>query len=569
MPSPHGSAVLLGRLEREKPRYGGGAGASKLDLLRRLETRRLATADQVARLHEVLCFLRAYPDDRRLLAVVERMLAGFSRRPDLRRHRGSLRDSGIAGTEIRYPFFAFTAEWLARRWGRHLQVDWRAFDQKERLAPLVPLLAHYAETPALDEYDLPIREWVARLKGRDETDAAFLVRRFETVLPDPFVREAVVEALDLPIVVSPGPDTPSRTHARHPGLPVAFQTKPLDRSRPSLRDEVQRPPRSVRAVGPGEARRLIDLARESMVTRARDLDVFAHGDPRDVRLVDCGEGLQFAVIGARPERRLLLEAVYGMLTLKNGVPVGYTLASALYRSSEVAYNVFETYRGAEAARIYGRLLATVRHLFGCDAFTIMPYQLGHENDEGLRSGAWWFYRKLGFSPRAPEAIRLASREARALRRDPGHRSDRATLEALATHNLFWWLGRPRDDVIGLLPLAGVGLAVMDYLARRFGSRRAAARGVCAREAARLLGALSLAGFTPDERLAWERWSPLILILPGLARWSAAEKRALVRVVRAKGGRRESDFVRLFDAHRRLRRAVAALARHGASGAPTA
>jgi hypothetical protein len=43
------------------------------------------------------------------------------------------------------------------------------------------------------------------------------------------------------------------------------------------------------------------------------------------------------------------------------------------------------------------------------------------------------------------------------------------------------------------------------------------------------------------------------------RWSPAERRALVRVVRAKGGRRESDFVRAFDAHAKLRHALLALA----------
>ena len=38
------------------------------------------------------------------------------------------------------------------------------------------------------------------------------------------------------------------------------------------------------------------------------------------------------------------------------------------------------------------------------------------------------------------------------------------------------------------------------------------------------------------------------------------RRALARVVRAKGGRRESDFVRLFDRHRPLQRAILKLAR---------
>ena len=118
-----------------------------------------------------------------------------------------------------------------------------------------------------------------------------------------------------------------------------------------------------------------------------------------MRVVEWDDGLQFACLGVLPERRFLLEAVYAFLTLRNGVPIGYALSSALFGSSEVAYNVFETFRGGEAAHVYARLLATVRTLFGSDTFAIYPYQLGHENDEGLASGAWWFYYKLGFRPR--------------------------------------------------------------------------------------------------------------------------------------------------------------------------
>jgi hypothetical protein len=113
--------------------------------------------------------------------------------------------------------------------------------------------------------------------------------------------------------------------------------------------------------------------------------------------------------------------------------------------------------------------------------------------------------------------------------------------------------------MGALPLANVGLHVTRHLARRFGSDRARGARACAREAARRLGVRSMRGWTAGERLAWARWAPLVLILPGVARWGAADRRGLVAVVRAKGGRRESEFVRRFDAHRRLRRAVRALA----------
>ena len=53
--------------------------------------------------------------------------------------------------------------------------------------------------------------------------------------------------------------------------------------------------------------------------------------------------------------------------------------------------------------------------------------------------------------------------------------------------------------------------------------------------------------------------PLVLLLKGVKRWSPQNRRALVRVVRAKGGRRESDFVKLFDSHRLLKKAVLDLA----------
>ncbi len=552
-------ASPLRALEQVRAEYGRGAARRKLELLAALGHARLARASDVLKLHEGLCFLRAYPDNRAVLSRVERLLQRFDRRPDLRHHARALASSGVAGTPIRFRFFEPTARWLAERWPQHLVVDWREFENLERLEGLLPLLALPAETPGLDEIDLPVREWIQRMKGREETDATFLVRRLAALPLDPFAREILYDELDPPLVLAPGPGTPSRTRARHRPLPVVFQRRPLDRSRPELKAALRRPPRSIRPVPPREGQALIELARGAMITRERDLDAFSYGDRHDVRLADCGGGLQFAVIGVIPERRLMLESVYAYLTLKNGVPIGYVLVSALYRSSEIAYNVFETWRGGEAGQVYGQALATTRALFGSDTFTIFPYQLGEGNTEGLRSGAWWFYRKLGFLPRDPGAVRHMHRELRRVKADPSHRSSLATLRRLAAHNLYYSAGPPRDDVIGRLDLPNVGLHVTRFLAERFGSGRARAVEECSREAMRVLGLESLAGFSPGERLAWERWAPLVLVLPEVSRWTPAGRRALIEVVRAKGGMRESDFVQRFDRHRRLREALRLLA----------
>ncbi len=550
---------LLAALERARTEFGGGAAARKARLIRALGGRRFARAAELARFHEVLCFLRAYPDDEVVLGLVEELLAGFDRRPDLRRHRRALADSGIAGAEIRFRFYAHAASWLARRWGDRLRVEWRALGEAERLESVLSLLAHYAETPALDEYALSMKACVDRLKGPRETDAAFLVRRFDRLRVDAFLRETLYEGLALPLRLLPGPTTPARTRERLRGGAPVFQTRPLRRTVASLPAEIARPPLAVRAAGRRDAETLIDLARETMVARRRDLDAFTHAARDDVLVVECGDGLRIACVGVVPERRLLLESVHGYLVLKNGVPVAYGTSCALFGSSELAYNVFETFRGAEAAHILGRVLSMVRHLFGVDTFTMVPYQLGEENPEALRSGAWWFYQRLGFRPRERAILRLMREELRARRADPTRRSSIATLESLAKGNVYLRLGRARDDVLGVVPLAAVGLAVSESLARDFGADRERAARVRSREAAALLGVRSLGAFSPGERLAWERWAPLVAILPGVARWPSADKRALVAVVRAKGGPRESEFVRRFDRHRRLRRSVAALA----------
>jgi hypothetical protein len=542
-------------------RYGPGLAELKLARLRVLARTRLRTPRAVERLHEALCFLRAYPDRSDVLAQVTRMLAAFARRRDLRRFAGALADSGIAGTALGYPFFQATAAELARRFPDRLELDWERLgdEQEELLLRRLDQLALYSETPGLDEADLPLRRWLDLMKRPDEAQGAFLARRFAALAVPDTLRESYYDELGLDLLLRPGPETPSRTRAHAPlaaRRPV-FQVRELRQERPDLRAALRRRPR-VRALPPRAGAELLQLARDAMVVRSRDLDVFAYGDPRDVRLLECEGGLSFAAIGFRPERRLLLEAVYGFLTLQNGVPIGYVLNSALFGSAEIAYNVFETFRGAEAGHVYGWVLACVRHLFGVDSFTIYPYQLGHENEEGLKSGAWWFYQKLGFAPRAARARALMRRELARLRRRPGQRSTRATLARLAEHNLYYSPGRERRDVIGEVALSSVGLAVTRYLGRRFGSRREQGERLCAREAAALLGAGPGRGWSRGERLAWRRWAPLLLLVPGIARWSQAEKRAAAAVVRAKGGLRESDFVVLFDHHKKLRRGILTL-----------
>jgi len=545
--------AALTALERLRDTYESGRVEAKLALLGTLARASLRSAREVERLHEALCFLRAYPDDARVLAAVERMLARFDRRGDLRRHRDALADTGIAGTGIRYCFFWPALAWLVRRWPDRVELVRSDDDARAKIGAALPLLVTPGEAAWLKEAELPAWAALDRLRSRGETDAAFFARRVGAMPGDSFTREAFHDAIEPSYALRPGPLTPSRTRAKVPWATIAFQRGPLRRMRPDLRAEARRSPGDVRAAAPRAGAALIELARCAMVTRARDLDAFAYGDPHDVRIVDDGDGLWFTLNGVVHERRALLPATYGGLVLRNGVPVGYVQADVAGRSAALSYNTFETFRGGESAFNFARMLAMLRHVLGVESFSLEPYQLGHGNDEAIASGAWWFYYKLGFRPRAAAARRIARAEVAHMKARRGHRTTAATLKQLARWHLFFDLDRLRPA--GLPPIAAHGRRVGEFLARRADGDRERALDACARELGRLTGLHSQRGFTPGERLAWRRWSPLVLSIPGVTNWSALDRSALARVVRAKGGRRESDYLRLFAAHPRLARAL--------------
>ncbi|MCU0765332.1 MAG: hypothetical protein MUF32_04845 [Burkholderiaceae bacterium] len=546
-----GPGAALRALERGRDDAGAAAGARKRALLARLSVARLRTAAEVGRLHEVLCFLRAYPDDAALLIAVETMLARFGRRADLRAHREALAGSGIAGTTTWYPFFWPTARWLAGRWPQRLRFDRGDAEAESSLGRTLPLLVSPHEAAALREAKPGGYAAIDRLRARGETDATFLVRRVAALAGDDFTREAFYDAINPSCELRAGDDTPARTRELFGPAPVALRSGPLRRGRPDLRAEMRRAPLSVRRLPAAEGRRLVDLARGAMVTRSRDLDAFAYGNARDTWLIDDGDGLAFGLIGVTAERRAPLAAIYGGLTLASGVPIGYLQADIVGRSAAISFNTFATFRGGEAAFGFARLLAVLRHLFGVDAFSIEPYQLGQGNDEGIDSGAWWFYFKLGFRPRAAAARELAEAELARMKRRPSHRSSAATLRRLAAHHLFFDFDPRRRTP--LPPLAQLGFRVGRLLAGH-GEDRAAAAAQVEAQAAAALGLRLPRAAGGRWRQAFGSLAPLVL-LAAAARWPQAERAGLAALIDAKAAASELDYARRLAAHRRLCRSL--------------
>ena len=186
-------STQLEHLELLREEFGVRAASEKLTLLAILERKSLSRSSEVERLHEVLCFARAWPDSPTLLTTVNRMLRKFADRKDLKRFAGELADTGIAGTSIRFRFYLATAQWLAAHWGDALHIDWKQFEAADHLSSQLQFLALFSERAALEQFMYSAREWINRMRGSGETDAVFLITRCSALPAGERLRESVYE----------------------------------------------------------------------------------------------------------------------------------------------------------------------------------------------------------------------------------------------------------------------------------------------------------------------------------------------------------------------------------------
>ena len=542
-------------------RYSPESRKEKRALLEALERTSVGHAATLRRLHETLCFLQAHPDDAEVLALVDRALEAIPARvtrlgPGARRR---LHDSGIASTTLDYPFGLPMARWLASRFPADADVAWRRFHDEDRLDETLSLLATTAEGDAFSEGGMGWREWLRVAKGgRRLTDLQLLLEVFgRTGLPTE-ARDWLFESLGLPIQWRPRGPGASRTLARGAPPRVFFHEAGLDRSAGDLVDALSRPlPALARA--PRElAESLVDSARVAMATRQRELHAFSYPNPDDVLVVRGGRGLVLAFIGIVPDFRLPLEAYYGFLALKNGVPVSYGGGWELFGTLDFAVNIFASFRQGESAYLATQLLRAYRRIFGMRTVVVDRYQLGHESTEALRSGSFYFYHRLGFRPRNPDVLRVLETERTKIAADASYRSPVRVLEQLAGDEVFLSLpgGLPAPEK--RLRATDVAALVARFVAREYGGDRVAAVRETAARVGLVLGVPRRASWPLSERRAFEGMSLVAALIEDLARWPVAARRALVAVMRAKGASSEMRYAHQLDGHRRLRRSLEAL-----------
>jgi hypothetical protein len=550
---------LLGDLEEAVKRRPGGRAV--LRLLRDARSAELPDASSAIRLHETLLFLRAYPHDRAVLRETEALLSRFGARVGALRLAGADMEpfdrpevSGIAGTSITTDYSFDVVRWLEARFPRRVHIAWEGQDDTDRLRALLPRFLPMLEEEALEDANVPYLEWLRAAQPDGRRDLAWLLRRIERLPLPESDRAERYEALRAPIAWELGSGRVTRTRMRWRSPETALHRGPLIARRDvSLAEMAAAPPLPIRKLSLAEGRGVVDMTRGATALRYREYYGFTYADPASVRAARAGRGVEIFFMGLEGPRRLPLRAGFAGFIVKNGVPVGYIEGLALFERIEIGFNIYYSFRDGESAWIFGRVLRLANQLFGVTSFSIDPYQLGHENPEAIDSGAFWFYRKLGFRPTSPRIAANVEAEERRIVSDPAYRSSPRTLERLVTGNVLYEIDPARAGDWDRFHVRNVGLAVQRRMRRSYRGDAERARRGSAERVARALGVGLPRGSA--EKKAFTDLALVLDLIPDLARWPREEKRALAAIARAKAGREEIRYLRLLQRHGRLRREI--------------
>ncbi|HWN08311.1 MAG TPA: hypothetical protein VNO50_03410 [Pyrinomonadaceae bacterium] len=554
---------LLDQLDDLKNRFGSAQPTALESVLSRLARQRFKDAEALIRFHELLLFVRAYPQNAKLKLAAEALLNSFAKRVEALRNDDvdltpleSPDVSGIAGTSVSDTFTYPIVRWLAKRHPARLKLDWEWFEDENRLSETWPRFMPLLEEDAFVEANVPYAKWLMAARARSTNDVAWLVRQFESLKRSDREKAELFDSQQLYVAWSP-PYQATRTGMRLPvpASKIFYHREPLiQRREVSFRDELAKPAPALEKLSTKQGERALDLAREASTIRYRELYGFTHGDPARVFKSHLGRGVDLFITCLPPATRLPLRAYHAAMIFKNGVAVGYFEGLSLFERMESGFNLYYTFRDGETAWLYARTLNVFLKMLGVTAFAIDPYQVGYENEEGIESGAYWFYRKLGFRPTNPEILDRTLHEEKKIVSRSGYRTTARTLRKLAAGSMIFELDAKNSGDWDRFQVRNVGLAVQRRMAAVFDGDAEQFRAEAVKKLARVLE-MKVGDLPPKKHAAFADFAVTLSMLDDLNQWSSDEKRDLLQVIRAKAETDESRYLKLMQKHSRLRKAL--------------
>ena len=538
--------ILIDELFHIRNQYGVEFAGRKRDYLEKIPAGRLKGKKAIETYYHTLLFLRAYPDNRTIYELAKTSLQKLEEEIKADATvRASLYNTGVTGSQVCAEFGFEIAKWLRKRYGANASLDSMTAPDGQILYILSAVMPQ-VESEILQDENSTWKVWLKKvtLPGEDLLDT--LIQLFDQSPIRPEVKDELWSALGINISVD------QLVHEQLPPelISVHYHRSLIKKGSLEGRDD-EKPVKINLTVT--EAEKIIECGRMTLVRYIKEIDPISFTDPDLVSYYQLSRGLSIALFGMRPERRHPLDCYMGYMVFKNGLPLAYAGSWVLFDSARIGLNVFPSFRGGESLHTFEQILRLHKQVYHLNRFSTDPYQIGKHNDDGIKSGAFWIYYKLGFRPIRGDLKQMAESEAEKLATQKGYRTPEAVLRKLADSRMEIVVGKGSCARFDATDLSKVYAAIVrdKYAGNRLEAERDSYK--------KLVKYLRPPKLTDDETLRYVLHNWCVILMNGKVELLADKAFAttLKEIMLLKANGNEEDYMRQLRKSTQLRKLVEA------------
>lgn len=502
--------------------------------------------------HDLLLFYVAFPANKKILHLVtaelQRVAAAVGVIYQLKNItlQNSLTGSGIARSRLLCAYSFSLAKWLVKNFPGAVSLSGSDATPDEVVA-VIQLLLPGIEFEKTSQRELTLSARIQAVAGIREPGAQlqWLIRILEESTLDDNVKDILYQQLKVFIQWKLDHPACSRTFLKIPVQKIWYQASLL-----KAINSIQLLREPVRSITTPAAERkiLTDTVKASLAFYYRETDPFTYAAEKETVLFDLGRGMQIALTGMQTEKRLSLESYVGYMVFKNGVPLAYGGGWIWGQRCKIGVNIYPPFRKGESAWLFCQVLRTYYQYYGVRHFIVRPYQFGKSNPEGIRSGAFWFYYKLGFRPATADFKKLAEGEWEKIQPGHGYRTPENILKRFTASDLEWIIDDNSFPSFGADELSAAISKQVNTLHNGSGKKAVMAAGKKI-EPQFSAHVNSVINGLPEK--VKENFLLLCGFIPDLPRWNNAEKQLLARLWKLKSTGKERSFILQLQKHKRL------------------
>ncbi|MEO6490050.1 MAG: hypothetical protein ABIO04_08945 [Ferruginibacter sp.] len=413
----------ISQLYTIRNRYGADLPAQKMKLLEAIGNQPPKDKKNIQRWYDSLLFLLAYPDNNLIYKQANQSLVQLKQyiisNENIQRH---LFNSGITGTKLCAAFSFEIVKWMRKEDPANIRFS--SFETDDgQIQSILSVVMPKVESEILQDANENWRSWFKVTMQSEEDLLDWFIAVFDGSDIRPEVKDELWNAIGINVEIE------IETHLCLPrSLNATYYHRSLVKKDFNRQKEIK--PKAVKLDAAASAQ-IIDCSRMILITHLREIDPITFTAPQLISYHHLQRGIFIALMGMVPKRRHPIDSYLGYVVFKNGLPVAYAGSWILFDSARIGLNIFPAYRGGESQYIFDQVLKLHQKIYHLKRFSVDPYQVGKENHDGIRSGAFWVYYHAGFRPIGKEQKQLAETEDTLIKTSPGYRSSTAVLKKLA------------------------------------------------------------------------------------------------------------------------------------------